>query len=431
VPGGAAKYATVRIPFVSDLDEPQTRQLESLAYDRQRRLVADYWRDMVRRTCRFTTPEPAFNRLANAVVAHIHISTTKDPRSGLFMVPAAAYDYQVFANEACFQSLLLDAFGDTKRSGQYLRTLTELQGSRPIPGTFQEPHDGVYHGARVDDTYDYTAHKYGLDHGTVLWTLAQHYLFTRDAGWLKSTLPSMLKAIEWIERQRQSTKLLDRQGRRAPHYGLMPACHLEDNPDWGYWFSINAYCVAGMVDTAQAMTEIGHPDARRIASAAAAFRDDLRTAVLHAAAEAPVVRMRSGSYAPYVPTRAYQRFRYFGPLRMDYYRRYAGDARPCYRLAATREALYGPMILLNLGIFGPHEPIADWILDDWEDNLTLSGPAGLNVHGYTDPRLWFSQGGWSSRRIFRIRSWSISSVTKRRRPSADSTTISWPVCTRT
>jgi hypothetical protein len=148
-----------------------------------------------------------------------------------------------------------------------------------------------------------------------------------------------------------------------------------------------------MLDTAQAMAEIAHPEAGRIAAAAAAFRDDLRTAVFRAAAEAPVARMRSGTYAPYVPTRAYQRFRYFGPLRMDYYRRYPGDARPCYRLSATREALYGPMILLNLGIFGPREPIAAWVLDDWEDNLTMSGPAGLNVHGLTDERLWFSQGG--------------------------------------
>jgi hypothetical protein len=66
---------------------------------------------------------------------------------------------------------------------------------------------------------------------------------------------------------------------------------------------------------------------------------------------------------------------------------------PCYRLSATREVLYGPIILLNLHIFDPSEPIADWILDDWEDNLTLSSSGGFNVHGFTDDKLWFSQGG--------------------------------------
>jgi hypothetical protein len=40
-----------------------------------------------------------------------------------------------------------------------------------------------------------------------------------------------------------------------------------------------------------------------------------------------------------------------------------------------------------------HEPIANWILDDWEDNETLSSGMGMNVHGMTDDRYWFSQGG--------------------------------------
>lgn len=128
---------------------------------------------------------------------------------------------------------------------------------------------------------------------------------------------------------------------------------------------------------------------------AQAYRDDLRTAVLRAVEQAPVARMRDGTCSPYVPTRAYQRFRNFGPLRVQYYNRYNKrlPSQPCYRLSATREVLYGPMILLNLGVFGPREPIADWILDDWEDNLTLSSSGGFNVHGFTDDALWFSQGG--------------------------------------
>src|SRR5262249_3394721 len=108
---------------------------------------------------------------------------------------------------------------------------------------------------------------------------------------------------------------------------------------------------------------------------------------------APVVRMRDGTYSPYVPTRSHQRFRCFGPLRVEYYTRFNKPDLPCYRLSATREALYGAIILLNLQIFDPSEPIANWILDDWEDNVTLSSSGGFNVHGFTDDKLWFSQGG--------------------------------------
>ena len=37
--------------------------------------------------------------------------------------------------------------------------------------------------------------------------------------------------------------------------------------------------------------------------------------------------------------------------------------------------------------------MADWVLDDWEDNQTLTSGMGLNVHGLTDEKFWFSQGG--------------------------------------
>ena len=394
VPAGGTEILSLRIPFVSDLGDDDAARLESLDYAAQRDRVANYWRTMIARTTRFATPEPQFNDLARALIPHIHIGTTKDPKSGLYMVPAAAYGYQLFANECCFQVLLLDILGDTERATQYLKTLTALQGSRSFPGNYVEPHDGVLHGARVDKDYDYTAHNYGLDHGTVLWTLAKHYLYTRDAAWLKTTLPNILKAVEWIERQRATTKKADPRGNRVLEYGLLPAGHLEDNADWGYWFAVNAYCVAGMIDMATAMRDIHHPDAERFARQAVAFRDDFRTSVIRATELMPVVRMRDGTYSPCVPTRPYQRFRYFGPLRVQYYSRYhRPDALPCYRLSATREVLYGPMILLNLGLFDPQTPIANWILDDWEDNVTLSSSGGFNVHGFTDDRYWFSQGG--------------------------------------
>jgi len=66
---------------------------------------------------------------------------------------------------------------------------------------------------------------------------------------------------------------------------------------------------------------------------------------------------------------------------------------PTYRLSATRELLYGPLILLDAGIFDPNEPLARWVLDDWEDNATMSSTLGLHVHGWVDEEYWFSRGG--------------------------------------
>lgn len=394
VPARESRSVVIKLPFVSDVKGDDSSATEALKYEDERARVVKYWQQIVAATTRFTVPEPKFNELARSVIPHIRISTTKDPRSGLYMVPAGSYNYQVFANETCFQVLLLDTLGDFKTAAAYLETLLKLQGTRNFPGLHKGPPDGIFHGARVDATYDYTASNYGLDHGTVVWTLAEHYLYTRDRDWFAHAWPHLKKGIDWIVEQRSATMLKDAGGNRVREYGLLPASHLEDNSDWAHWFAINAYSWAGLDRSAAALEDLKHPEAPRVRREADAYRTDLRAAVLRASESSPVVRMQDGTYEPFVPVQPLRRLRLFGPLRMAYYTRYARpEAQPLLRLSADREGLYGPMILLILGVFEPDEPAAQWILDDWEDNLTLTSGMGMNIHGMTDDRYWFSQGG--------------------------------------
>jgi hypothetical protein len=392
IPAGEEDITYVALPFIPGLSQAERRQLTELTYEVERQRVIRYWENAAGDAVRFSVPEERFRSFSRAVVVHIHMSTTKDPKSGLLMVPAASYWYQVYANEACFQVLALDALGEHQTAADYLETLVRLQGSRPFEGTYTGDQRDVYHGARVDAEYDYTAFEYNLDHGTVLWTLAEHYFITRDRSWLEHVLPSMVRAADWVIQQRHLTMLKDGND-RIPEYGLLPAGHLEDNQDWGHWFSVNAFASAGMTRLGEAMLDIGHPDAERIRREAAAYREDLRTAVLRAAQLAPVQRLRDDSFVPYVPVRPHQRIRLFGPTRVAYYSRYPEKVLPTYRLSATREVLYGPMILLYAGVFRSREPLAEWVLDDWEDNATMSSSLGLNVHGWVDDGYWFSRGG--------------------------------------
>jgi hypothetical protein len=389
---GEGRAVLILLPFIPRLTPAERARLAELDYDSERRRVLDYWREVTAKAAPFDVPERRFASFAKAVIPHLGISTTKDPKSGLYMVPAASYDYEVFANEAAFQCLMLDALGEHELATSYLETFIRLQGSRPFDGTFTGDQRGVYHGARLDADYDYTASQYNLDHGTVLWALGEHYFFTRDKAWLRRVAPSMKLAADWVAEQRKLTKVLD-QGEKVPEYGLLPAGHLEDNDDWGHWFSVNAFAAAGMTRLAQALADTGDPAAALYAEEAASYTKDLREAVLRAARLAPVIRLRDNTYAPYVPTRAYQRIRLFGPIRVAYYSRYPEKVLPTYRLSATREVLYGPMILLNMDIFHAHEPLANWVLDDWEDNATMSTSLGLHVHGWVDDAYWFSRGG--------------------------------------
>ena len=380
------------LPFIPRLSQDERARLASLDYQQERDRVLDYWRHVTVDTVPFNVPETKFMDFAHAVIPHIRISVTKDPKSGLYMVPAASYDYPVFANEAAFQCVLLDALGNHAIATEYLETFIRLQGSKPFDGTYVGNQHEVYHGARVSTEYDYTAYEYNLDHGTVLWALGEHYFFTRDKDWLRRVAPSMKMAADWIVAQRRSTQLRDGD-ERIPEYGLLPAGHLEDNDDWGHWFSVNAFAAVGMTRLAQALLDIKDPSAAHYGQEATSFTKDLREAVLRASQVSPVVRLRDNTYVPYVPTRPYQRIRLFGPLRVAYYSRYPSKVLPTYRLSATREVLYGPMILLATDIFHADELLANWILDDWEDNATMSTSLGLFVHGWVDDKYWFSRGG--------------------------------------
>ena len=384
------------VPFVGDLSIDENAKITALDYVAERQRVVSYWRDIVYKYTTFNVPEPKFNEMARSVIPHIRISTTKDPMSGLFMVPAASFHYKVFANESAFQTIYLDKIGDHRTAASYLETFLKMQGKDPMMGTYTGSQSAVFHGAKVSDVYNYTHQDYNLDHGTVLWALGEHYLMTRDAAWLEHAAPNMLMAAEWIIEQRNQTKVNDRNGVAVLHYGLLPAGHLEDNFDWGFWFATNAYACLGLQSTAKAFRLAGLPQAEKLEKEALKYLEDIKNAVKRSSELSPVVRLRDNTYVPYVPTRVYQLSRYFGPMLSEYYSRYGKDTTGTtrlYRLSATREVLYGPMVLITSGIINPNDPLAGAILDDWEDNITMSSSLGQQIHGEVEDQYWFSRGG--------------------------------------
>lgn len=389
---GAEHSVFISLPFIPRLTSAQNKQLRSLNYAQQRTRVVQYWKRIADGAVPFKIPEERFNTFSHAVIPHILISMTKDPTTGLYMDPAASYYYRVCENEAVYQCLMLDVIGLHQHASEILKPFVALQGSEPMPGMFTGEQKAVYHGLRVNAQYNYARAPYNLTHGTVLWGLGEHYFLTRDKTWLRQNMSSMMRAADWIIRERKLTEVLY-HGEKVPEYGLLPPGDLEDPPDWGHWFAVNAFASAGMTRLAQALTDLGVPEAHHYTEAAASFRDDLRTAVLRAAQNAAVVRLRNNTYVPWVPPRPYQRIPYFGPVRVAYYSRYPQKVLPLYRLSADREVLYGGIVLLILNIFHADEPIANWTLNDWEDNQTMSEPWGINVHGWVSNKYWFSRGG--------------------------------------
>ena len=356
------------IPFITFTGDEGRREIEALDYDAKLAEMADYWQKQIEAGARIEVPERDISDFVKATIPHIGITVDKDIKSGYYMLPAGTFSYPVCMNEACHQIRSLDYRGHHERARKYLRPFYELQGTQGMHGKFKSK-EGVFHGLSTDEGINYQGFNYNLDHGYVTFAMCEHYKFTRDREWLKSVADRLVAACDFVTRERQATMLTDPSGEKVWEYGLLPPGHLEDNPEWLYWYAVNGHCYRGMKAVTEVLADIGHPEVERLVRDAAAYRDDIRRAMKRSCELAPVVRLADGTFSPFVPTRCGLRGRDIGWL---------------------RDSLYPAMHTIECGVLEPNEDMATWILKDTEDNVFVSRYRGRQVDL---ERFWFSQGG--------------------------------------
>ena len=349
------------VPFVTIDTEAERRQIVALDFDRVLAAESNRWSRILAQQAVIQVPDLLLTDFYQASLAHILITADRDPKSGQRILPAGTFLYGVCVNEACHQIRALEMRGLHHEAQKYLDSLVAAQSQWGMIGRFTEKTGVLGAGG-----------PYNLDHGFALWMLNEHYRFTRDREWLARTAPALIAACDFVTRQRSKppgADLLDAADLRWG-VGLLPPGHLEDPPEWHRWFAVNAYACRGMMATADSLKEIGHPEAGRIERDANRFRETLRDSCREAMVRAPVVRLRDGTYVPHQPTRSRLRGRDVGWV---------------------RDALYGPIHLIDCGIYADDSPEAGWILRDMEDNVFLGAARGRAVTDFESQ--WFSWGG--------------------------------------
>ncbi|MHB0858751.1 MAG: hypothetical protein ACYC5M_14435 [Anaerolineae bacterium] len=367
--GGESAALTLAIPFASLSTTEEWRRVTALDFETTLSDVERYWRDYVESGGSLELPHRELSDLHKAARTHIAVSVDKDPVTGLTIVPAGTWRYGACGNEACWQITMLDQAGHHERAEEYLETFLRLQGAKGLDGNFGSA-EGALLGLDLDDGVPLTTvFSYNLDHGYIMECLADHYRYTRNRAWLDRVAPKLVAACDLVTRERAATLVFDDRGQASESWGLMPAGHLEDNPEWRHWFAVNAHAYNGMRGVAEVLGEIEHPDAQRLASDAEAFRMDIRAAARRAMIESPVVQLLDGSYLPHIPTRTGIRGRERGWF---------------------RETAYGAVHLLEANVFDPDEEEMTWVLQDLEDNLfvTLEWGRPVDLGNF-----WFSHGG--------------------------------------
>ncbi|GMU22594.1 MAG: hypothetical protein AMXMBFR13_26790 [Phycisphaerae bacterium] len=352
-----------KAPYVDLLEKPELERLKTMSFEEELPRVLGYWRGRLAGGMQIEVPDGALNELYAANLWHNLITTDRDPETGLYNQGVGTFRYRVFANETVMIARSMDMRGEHQEAERFIEPMLHYQGDKPLTGRFSTK-EHVFHSAGP-----YTHGEYAMNHGFTLWGIADHYLFTRDRTYMQRVAPQVVKACDFLIRERRAT-LTPAGESRLPYHGLAPACALEDVVEYQYWFATNGYFYYGLKKAAEALADIGHPDAARIAAEAESYRRDIEIALREAVTRAAAVRLRDGSFIPYVPSRVYQ-WRHLTE-------------------GWIREALYCALHLATTEVLTPDDPIITWMLDDLEDNIFFSWQSGFNVSDY--PQTWFEKG---------------------------------------
>lgn len=367
LPPGAAREYYVTIPFLTPNTPKEIQQLNSLNYDAQHKMIAAYWRKRLSQGCSIVTPEPMINAFYASNPMHQLVNCESEAGdTGRLMPKVGTFAYGVYGNESIMMTTELDRRGYNDVSEKALESFIHYQGTKNLPGDFTSS-DGEFYAAG-----GYEEGGYNQSHGWAMWGIAEHYWFTRDKVWLTRVAPNLVKACNWIIEQRARTKTDECAGMRSIEYGLMPPGSLEDIGDWRSWMSNNDFTYWGMQSVALALADIGHPDAQRFLKEAAEYKKDIRTAFFEAMYRSPVVALRDGTYIPSMPSDVHRRGRSLGWI---------------------TETLEGSIYMIRCGLVAPDEPLAKWIMQDYEDNRYISAQFGYQTPYFE--RDWFSIGGFS------------------------------------
>jgi hypothetical protein len=199
---------------------------------------------------------------------------------------------------------------------------------------------------------------YMLETGAALWSMGEHYRYTRDDEWVKQIEPKLLKACEFMLQWRRRNMRDDLRGKG---YGLMEG-KVADPEDPYHSFMLNGYAYLGMSRVAEMLRNTDPAAAQKWQGEAEAFKADIRKAFAESMAKSPVIPLGDGTWCPTAPPWV----EYRGPLSL-----FAdGGKWFTHGSVVSRDSLLGPLYLVFQEVLDPKEPATDFLLSFHSELMT-------------------------------------------------------------
>ena len=346
LPAGGAREFIIKLP--SPRVAPERRDgLLGLNYAAARQATLKFWSDIEARGAGFEVPEEAVNHLYRANLWH----ALRLPRRHAGSAPSVEIDlpYSNFAydqlgtpwpvNQAVYVDYMIyDLRGYHALAAEELMVMFRRN---------QEPNGHIKGFAN-----------WGVYTPGMLYSVANHYLLSRDRAAFETLLPPTLKALDWC---------LGEMERAAANPGVSAGMILAPLNDLSNesraWAFNQAYFYAGIERLGRALADIQHPRAAVCQDAAAAFKRAIERGFGHAAMKSPLAQLRDHTWTPYVPSDA------LNPRRL-------------FEIWYPTEVDTGALHLTRLKALDPQGLLATCLLNDHEDNLFAKGLGMANEPVY-------------------------------------------------
>ena len=342
---GEAKSILLKLPSPA-VAADAVAELGALDFAGSRAATVKYWEDWLAQGARFEVPEPAVNDLFRANLWHglmlprFRTGEMGEPRIDL---PYSNFAYGQFnADWPINQGVYVD----------YM-----IYGLRGHFAVAEEEFAAMYHSQQKPDGRVSGYADWGVYSPSMIYSIAQNFLLSRDRASFERLLPASLKALDWC----LAEIARGQQNNETPGLIVAPLNDLtHDARAWGF---PNGYFVAGLDMFGRALAADGHPRAAEVSAAAKRMRADVERAFARASVKSPAVQLADATWNNYVPCDA------MTPRRLlDVW--YPTDV-DC-----------GPLHLPRLAAIDPRGWLATAMLHDHEDNLFLNQWGAANEPVY-------------------------------------------------
>jgi hypothetical protein len=336
IAAGQSKEFVVKLPSPI-VDANSTDVLAKLDYDQARSETRRFWTDWLSRGAQFQVPEKTVNDLFRASLWHaLRLPRRHEAADG--GPPIIDLPYSNFAYDQTgipwpgVHSIYVDYMLYELR-GYFPAALEELLEA------FRLNQDANGHVSGFANWMMYTP--------AMLYASGQYYLLSHDKKGFELLLPYALKALFWCQTE------CKRARERGDLTGLVEG-PLNDGTGEGIWAINQAYMYAGLERFGTALSEMDDPRAAKVLEEARNVRAAVHDGFGQAVSLAPIVELRDHTWQPFVPS----------DVRMP---------RRLMEIWYPTDVDTGPLHLLRLKALPADGKLADFLLNDHEDNLFLHG----------------------------------------------------------